>query len=195
MKLITSAFVSLALATPALAGSLATPPAEPMIAPPPPAAYAPARDWTGGYVGGQLGLGDLGGDVRGSGGIGGLYGGYTHDFGTFALGAELGYDRASIGFLNGGAKLKDATRVKVRGGPTFGDVFAYGAIGAVRASADVGGNTLRDNGWMAGVGMEYAIDRNWSVGGEVMYHRINDFGGTGLRVSPTTAQARVSFRF
>ena len=199
MKPLGLALLSATIAAgPAFAGGLA--PVAPEPAPLAPAPYqAPARDWTGAYLGGQLGYGSLGGDVSGSGAIGGLFGGYTHDFGGWALGGELGYDRANIDVSAGGApigKLRDVTRLKLRAGPTFGDTFVYGTVGGVHARlSQPGGGSLSDTGWLAGVGVEHALNRNWSIGGEVLHHRIGNFDGTGLSVRPTTAQLRATFRF
>ncbi|MFA7434486.1 MAG: outer membrane beta-barrel protein [Gemmobacter sp.] len=198
MKYLTGTILSAALAAPAaFAGGIGEAPPDPVIAAPAPVpVIAPSRNWTGGYVGAELGYGDLSGDVDGDGAVGGLFGGYTHDFGNWALGGELAYDKAGFDFdTGGGDKVKDLLRLKLRAGPTFGDTFVYGVAGAARARADIGGSSESDNGWLAGVGAEYALNESWTVGGEVLYHRFNDFADTGLKVAPTTIQARASFRF
>ena len=39
------------------------------------------------------------------------------------------------------------------------------------------------------------VTENISVGGEVLYQRVDDFDDTGLDVSGTSIQAKVSYRF
>lgn len=186
--------LSMAVATPALAGSPTPPLAEPPVAAPPAAVPPPmpaGRDWTGGYLGARLGFGDLGSGVSGSGAIGGLYAGYLYDFGGFAAGVEAGYDAARIN-VNLGGRLEEVARIGLRAGPTLGDVFFYGTAGAARAKVSTVGS---DSGWYGGLGAEVALDPNWSVGGEFLHHRFRNFNGTGVNVTANTLQARVSFRF
>ena len=77
-------------ALPAFAGSLD----EPIVAPIPaaPVVVATGPDWTGGYIGAQLGYGDVDTDVDGVDGdglIGGLIAGYDFDFGSYVVGAGI----------------------------------------------------------------------------------------------------------
>jgi opacity protein-like surface antigen len=180
----------------AFAGSPAAPAAEPVVASPAPVVVpSVARDWTGFYGGGRFGWGDLGRDASGDGVIGGLYLGYLYDFGGWALGVEGGYDAADIDVEAGGAtvgSLDEVWRLGVRGGVTTGDIFAYGTAGVARARVS---NIGSENGWYGGLGLEYALDDNWRLGGEVLYHRFDDFGPTAVNVSATTIQARLSYRF
>lgn len=188
-----AAMIAAGLALPAVAGSPAPPPAEPPVAAPPPApAPMPAmRDWTGAYGGVSLGWGDLGGGVSGNGAVGGLHLGYLQDFGGFAVGGEASLGAARID-VNTGGRLEQLHRLGLRAGPTFGDAFVYVSGGAAQGRIS---GTGSDTGWFAGIGGEVAMDSNWSIGAEVTHHRFNDFNNTGVRVSPTTVQARVSFRF
>ena len=194
MKTIPAFLAATFLAAPALAGSPAPVPAEPVVQAPAPM-VAPARNWTGPYFGGSLGYGNLSRDVSGSGAIGGLHLGFNQDFGGFVLGAELDYDRASINFSGGGGSLDEVLRLKLRGGVPMGDVLVYGTVGPARAKADIGGVSHRETGIVGGIGAEFAVAPNWSVGGELLHHRFRDFGGTGTNVDATTLQARVNFRF
>ena len=76
-----------------------------------PAPMMPSTDWTGPYVGGQLGWGwisgdsnldgsdfgfdgDVDADFDGNGVIGGFTAGYRYDFGQFVAGGEVQYDWA-----------------------------------------------------------------------------------------------------
>jgi opacity protein-like surface antigen len=189
-----AAALGMAMGGTALAGSPVTPAAEPVVAPPVMAAALPS-DWTGFYGGARFGYGDLGRDVSGDGIIGGLYLGYLYDFGGYALGVEGGYDAADIDVESGGAtvgSLDEVLRLGVRGGVTTGDIFAYGTAGIARARV---GGIGSENGWYGGLGLEYALDANWRIGGEVLYHSFDDFAGSGVDGSLTTLQARLSYRF
>ncbi|WP_207186682.1 outer membrane protein [Rhodobaculum claviforme] len=199
MKLVTALGLGTALAMPAFAGSPAPAPMEPTVAAPAPAPMMVARNWTGFYVGGQLGYADLGRDVSGDGALGGLHAGYLHDFGNgFAAGVDGSYNWGSSIDVSAGAlelgSLSQVARLGVRAGVTTGDLFFYGTVGAARARVPALGN---ETGPYGGIGLEYALTDNWRLGGEILYHRFNNFAGNalGADASATTAQARVSFRF
>ena len=179
-------------ASPVLAGSLdtATPEPEPQIVP----QVAPITgDWTGFYAGGQLGYGDVdaGGGVTGDGAMGGLVAGYDYDFGTWVLGAGLDYDFADID-VGGAAVLENVARLKVRGGYKVGDGLVYATAGMARAETDTLGS---DNGYFAGLGYEHMITEQFSLGGEALYHKFDDFNGSGTDIDATTVQLRGTFRF
>ena len=76
---------------PALAGGPTEVYTEPTVAPAPVVVAAPNADWSGLYVGGQLGYGDVdasAGGLDGSGFTTGLLAGYRADFGQFVAGVE-----------------------------------------------------------------------------------------------------------
>lgn len=187
MKRITAILLTTALAAPVHAGALSEPVVEPVIAPAPVIAAA-SRDWTGFYIGGALGYGEISNLTTGSGMTYGGYAGYDHDFGNFVLGAEFQVDGASIN--TGLGPVNSLMRGKLRAGFGAGDVLVYGTGGA--AHLNVGGTS--GWGYFGGIGAEVALNRNWSLGGELLYHQFNNFGGAGT-VNATTAQARVTFRF
>lgn len=190
----TAAFALMAgLSAPALAGGFVEPAPEPTIAP---VAVAPAgTDWTGGYVGGRLGFGD--GDVGGDEGDGVMYGlgaGYDYDFGNWVLGGLLNYDQSEIE-LDSGGEIENVMRLGLRAGPDLGRTLLYGTAGAAWADATVGGAGLSDNGWFAGVGLDYLLTDQWTIGGEILTHQFDDFDSTGLDVDATTAHLTANFRF
>ncbi|OWU71304.1 hypothetical protein ATO2_03385 [Roseovarius sp. 22II1-1F6A] len=192
-KLAILALGTTVLATPVLAGNLQPVVVEP--APAAPAIIAPVTgDWTGGYVGGQLGYGDLNSDdfddEDTDGGIYGLQAGYDYDFGQFVLGGELAVDGTSIE-TDSGAEIDSITRLGARAGADLGQTLVYGALGAAQASTDFG----TDTGYYFGGGVEYMVTDSVSVGGEVLSHRFDDFDDTGADFDATTAAAKVNFRF
>jgi outer membrane immunogenic protein len=183
-------------ALPALAGGPVAVAEEPVVvAPVAPVVAAPNGEWTGFYGGAQLGYGDVG-DATGAGGAGmtgGLLGGYRMDFGQFVAGAEANYDWADID-LGAGNSLDTIARLKLIGGYDMGNALLYGTVAAVRADATIGGVDVSDNGWGAGLGVDYALTDRMTLGAELMEHRFGNFGG-GADLDATTLNARVGFRF
>ena len=198
-----------AFAVPALAGSLAEPTPEPVIQPAPVMAAPAGTDWTGPYVGAQVGWGMVdaeddasGAELEGDGAIGGLTAGYRYDFGRFVLGGEAQYDWANIDLdeLNGQdvddlGSLDSVGRLKAVAGYDAGRTLIYGSAGWARASAEIDGEDFDDNGWVVGAGVDYLWTDRITVGGEIQYHEFDDFDDTGVDVDATTVQAKMSFRF
>ncbi|MEF3047662.1 outer membrane protein [Pseudotabrizicola sp. L79] len=171
---------------------------EPMVEAAPVPMVAPSGEWTGGYVGAQLGYGDLGSAgtaFDGDGAIGGVHAGYRFDYGQIVAGAEVSYDSANIDLGTAGDSLDDVAKLNVTLGYDLGNTLVYGAAGLARASATVGGVDVSDNGYYLGLGAEYALTDQWSVGGELGNHHFSNFGGTGSDIDATTAQAKINFRF
>jgi len=182
-------------AAPALAGSPEPAPSEPAIQPAAPAPVAPASpNWTGFYAGGQLGYANVDTNAAGSDGdgfIGGLTAGYDYDLGDWVIGAGLDYDWADIS-LGGGDTLESVWRAKLRGGYKIGNGLLYGTGGFAQADVDTLGS---EDGYFIGAGYEHAVAENFTVGGEVLYHEFDNFGGGGPDVEATTVQVRGTFRF
>lgn len=191
--------VTTLLSGPAFAGGLNDVAPEPtVVAYDAPLQASTGGDWGGGYVGAQIGYGDLksnGAGLDGDGAIGGVHAGYRADFGQFVAGAELDYNVANIDLGTAGDTLDNVTRLKLMGGFDLGRTLIYGTAGAAYAEATVGGNTLKDNGYFGGVGVDYAISDQFTVGGEYLMHKFNDFDGSGANLDVNTLSAKVSFKF
>ena len=192
MKTFAALAVAGLMASPAVAGGMAEPvpapaPVAPVIAP-------VGHDWTGGYVGAQLGYANVAG-AGGNGAIGGVHAGYLYDFGNWVAGGEVAYDASNISLGGGTGKFNHEARLELKAGPDLGNVFLYGALGVASAKASIAGVSHTDSGYFGGVGLDYALNRNWTVGGEVLAHRYGNFGGTGVDLKPTTAELKVSYRF
>lgn len=186
----------LTLGLPAMAGGPTVTEPEPVLVPAEPY-VPPGIDWSGAYVGGQLGYADVdssGGTLDGHGAIGGVHAGYRWDLGSFVAGAEIDYDTSDV-TLGASDSLDDVTRLKVSGGTELGNGLLYGTLGAAHANATVAGGDLSDNGYFIGAGMTYGLGNNWTVGGELLQHRFSDFDGSGVDLDATTVTARVGFRF
>lgn len=187
------------IAAPSFAGGLNDPAPEPMVleqsAPMP---YMGA-DWGGGYVGAQLGYGDVSTDgaaaVEGDDVLFGIHGGYRWDFGTTVIGAEAGYNAGDIELSGGAGSIDDVLRLKLNAGYDLGQTLIYGTVGAAQASATLSGVERDDMGYLFGAGLAYDLGNQWEVGGEVLRHEFEDFDSTGINVDVNTLTARLSYRF
>jgi len=189
--------VSLLAVAPAMAGGYAAPVADAPVVAPAPEVVEVGRDWTGGYAGAHLGWGDVsasGAPINGNGVFGGVNAGYDYDFGKWVLGGRLAYD-ASNTDLGGPDKLKGMTRLGARVGADMGRFMPYVDVGAARARADLGSVARSDTGWYAGLGVDYALNDKWTVGGEVISSRFGNFDNSGVDIKPTTVTVGAAFRF
>jgi outer membrane immunogenic protein len=198
MKTIAALVATAALTAPAFAGGPTAVAEEPVIAPVETAYVAPGLDWSGAYVGAQLGYGDVdsnGAALDGNDWFGGVHAGYRWDLGSWVAGTELSYDATNIELGAAGGELEDVLALKLQAGREIGNSLVYGSLGAAQANATVGAASLRDTGFVYGVGFDYAVSDRWTVGGEVTQHDFNDFDGTTTDFDATTVKAKVGLRF
>ena len=203
--------VTLLGASPALAAGFSQPvtapaPAAPVIATPAP--VVDANDWSGAYVGGQLGFGRLSTELtddagdegeifEGEGALFGVHAGYMFDFGRFVAGGELDFDVSRLGASIVEApgadeigEIDSIFRAKLRFGFDAGRVLPYVTAGLARASAgfdeersDDGLRSDRNDtfeGRFIGVGASFAVSERLVIGVEALRH---DFDGTGSFVA------------
>lgn len=198
MKTIAALFATVALTAPAFAGGPIAVAEEPVIVPAAEPYMAPGLDWTGGYVGAQLGYGDVDsstGTLDGYGWLGGVHAGYRFDLGNWVAGGELSYDTADIDLGAAAGSLDDVTALKLTAGREIGNSLVYGTLGAAHANATVGATELSDNGLVYGIGFDYAVNERMTVGAEVLEHQFDDFDATGVDLDATTLKAKVALRF
>lgn len=185
----------LAFAAPAFAGGLAAPAPDPVVSAPAP--VAPMRmdgEWGGAYAGAHLGYADVR-DPDADGAFGGVQAGYRWDLGTAVLGIEADVSGGDIGFAGSNDSVDTLAHLKLQAGYDFGRTLVYATAGAAYAKADIGGASYSDTGYFGGIGVDYQVNDRWTVGGEVLAHRFDDFDGTGLDAKATTAALRVNYRF
>lgn len=199
MKKIAVAVLTMtALGAPAFAGGPVVVEAEPVIVPAPaPVVYG--ADWSGFYAGGQLGYADAstdGGVYDGNGGTYGVHAGYRWDLGNTVLGVEADWDKvgADLGVI-AGDELDSIARLKLVAGYDMGQTLVYGTAGAAKAKGTVNGADFSENGWSLGAGVTYAINDQWTVGGEVLKNKFGDVVAPGSDLDATTATLRVGFKF
>lgn len=174
---------------------------------PVPVAPAPiSYDWTGAYGGVQLEYGSVTADdaagaeaAEGTGALYGVFGGYRYDFGDIVVGAEVDLNLADITLESpAGAdigSLDSVHRLGLEVGYDAGPALLYGTVGAAQASAEIGGVDYDDTGYFFGVGVDYLVTDNITVGAELLQHEFEDFDTTGLDVSATTFGINAAFRF
>ncbi len=197
----TVALVALGATVPALAADLA---ARPYTKAP---AYvaAPIYNWTGFYIGGNIGGAFSGSDgFSGVGNnnngvfMGGVQGGYDYQFApNWVVGLELQYDwtannNNNVTFpgayvysnnLNGLGSVTGRigytwgpALLYVKGGYAYGD-FSRSLVGPTPISVSDGGK----DGYTVGAGLEYMFTQNWSGKVEYQYY---DFGKTSFNTAP-----------
>jgi outer membrane immunogenic protein len=155
---------------------------------------APVFSWTGFYAGVHAGASFGQGKASAAkfdstGFLGGVHAGYNEQFdGGFVVGLEGDIDYSSftkskdvsvtVGGVttNNRAKFKNEWQgsVRARAGYAFDNILPYvtGGVAFGDEKLDVNGfgsNSDTRVGWTAGAGVEYAIDPNWIVRGEVRY--------------------------
>lgn len=189
-----AATLCLPVAAPAYAGEFAEPAVEPTLTAPTTTTAPRARgNWTGGYVGAQLGYGRASSSLNpddATGPIGGVFAGYNHNFGGFVLGAEVGAAQTGMRF-DDGSKIDGYVGAGLRFGVDAGDFMPYATVGMARASTSIGS----DNGSFAGIGVDYLFTPQIAIGAEVRTFRFRDFAGTTLNSDAHAASLRMSFRF
>ncbi len=190
MKRVCLAFIGLAtLAGTAAAADLPRPAPQPYS---PPAAFAPAYNWTGFYIGlnGGGGFGGSKWDSTGSFSVdGGLVGstvGYNYQFGQVVVGVEGDIDWSDInGSTTSGCPLPCKTAntwlstVRGRLGYAADRFMPYvtggAAFGNIRATMPGVSQTDNTAGWTFGGGIEAAIAGPWTAKVEYLYVDLGSF--------------------
>ena len=183
----------------AFAGGVAAPVVEPQVtAPAPVIAVVQSGDWTGLYSGVSLGFGKSftkGIAQDGTLHIAGVNLGYRYNYGTIVVGGELSYSKDNINVGLGSRTVNNTTALKLIVGKDLGRTLVYGTVGAARADATLAGVKASDTGFSLGIGADYALTRQWTVGGALEASRFNNFNGTGVRLEDTSLVLKVGYRF
>jgi opacity protein-like surface antigen len=214
MRITVIPFISILAAVPntALAGGLAA--TADTVAAPVVAAPAPQSDWTGLYVGAQIGnlsyqsfatLPPLAGNrlFDGEGPIAGLHAGYMHDFGTLVLGgeADVNFGDVDLDLATGAASsftVDRSTMLKARVGVDLGRVLPYAVGGYGWHDVD---NTLGPEqafrGALYGLGVSFLVTDRVMVGTEILHHDLDAYepSSNTQRAEITTVSLRASWRF
>ncbi len=159
-------------------------------------ALAQSTNWTGAYLGGEVGathfkLTAPGASANDDRFIGGLIAGFDYDLGTMVIGAGTDFDLTDVDF--GGVNfLESVWRLKLRGGYKIGSGLLYATGGYAIAQF----KPISDqDGYFIGGGYDYKFQSNISIGGEVLYTRFNNLAGTPVDGDMFTYQLRAAYRF
>jgi outer membrane immunogenic protein len=208
--------VSALLLAPAAASAADLPRRSAAVAPAP---YAsPVFAWSGFYAGVNAGYGwgdskfsaGRTGSAETDGWLAGGQLGYNHQMGSFVLGAEGDLNWADV---SGSAvcqtapqtcssKLNYLGSARARAGFAANNVLFYGTggfgFGGLKLSDTTGASASEMRvGWTAGAGMEYAVDRNWSVKAEYLHYDLGKetFGAASAKTTVDAAKLGVNYRF
>lgn len=162
----------------------------------------------------------------------GIFAGYNwHSGGPYVFGVEAEYNRVnadivgpgvpppSFGFLRGSvsASMSNNAALRLRMGYAMDRTLFYGTVGAAQASVAVSGTSTggavefadsgRVNGFTLGVGVEHAVNANWTVRADFRHtnyrNRAIDFVSPGmgtphlfnLRVRTNELRLGAAYRF
>ena len=190
-----SAAVVAGTTTSVFAGGLAEPTIVQVPTAVPMAPVAASSDWTGFYVGGSIGTGEVESDGSALADTLslGVNGGYLTDLGDYVIGGELEY--SALDFEDAGDDFDASVlRLKARAGYDLGALLPYVTAGAAQLTIE-DGSGVNDFGYFYGVGADYAVTDSIRVGGEVLQHEFEDFNDDGSDISATTMGLRVSYSF
>lgn len=189
-NLIVSAAASALLSSAALAADL--PARVPAIAPAP---VFTAVNWSGLYVGAQVGYGwgrqvwrDAPLSFNGDGVVGGLHAGYNIQSGALVFGVEADFELSGgrVEDVTTGFEAREQYRgsLRLRTGYAFDRALLYvtGGVAGRHSELSVQGVSASKTsyGWTLGAGLEYAINQNWSARAE---YRYSDFGNTTYTIA------------
>jgi outer membrane immunogenic protein len=203
-KILLGAAAFIALAGPAFAADL---PPRPYTKAPAYTAPEVVYNWTGFYIGGNIGGAFAGNNsLSGSDGrfMGGVQGGADYQFATnWVIGAEAQYDWLTHNNNNGAlfpagtvvtANNNQLGSVTGRLGYTWGPALLYakggfawrdnnniGVVNAAGAPVLFTTNGGRKDGYTVGAGLEYMFAPNWSAKAEYQYY---NFGSTTFTSGP-----------
>ena len=206
----TTTALALALSTTAgvaLAGNTAPAPVEPVIVAP---VVPVAPFWEGAYVGGQLGYAfsdfnidsNIISDFNEDNVIGGITAGYLWSLGNgWYLGPEFQYDFTDISVTDAATgattSLDAVARLKLIAGYELGNGMLYGSAGFAYADFDNPTNVLDfdSDSYVVGLGYDWRVGDNWTVGAEYMYQTFSGSGSNGGDVDLNSIYVKAAYRF
>lgn len=189
----------------AFAGNIEPAAVDPVILPAPTLSF-----WEGGYVGGQIGYAfssfNLNSntltDFDENNVIGGINAGYLWALGNgWYLGPEFQYDWTDLSVTDASsgqtASFDGIARLKLIAGYELGNGLLYGSAGFAYADFNSVGSVLDidKNSYVVGLGYDWRVGENWTVGGEYMYHTFDGAGSSGGDIDLNTLHVKATYRF
>lgn len=166
-----------------------------------------SADWTGFYVGAQVGGADLEFSPPGldayfgtEGRHYGIHAGYLRDYGQFVSGIELSYDKLDgfdEGFFLPSNADGDLIRAKLLAGYDAGRFLPYAAVSFARLTVDgLGVDSVDDTGFGFGLGAKFMATPRVMLGVEWMTNEFDfDEMGDSFDVDLNTFTVSASYRF
>jgi outer membrane immunogenic protein len=190
----------------------APPPCGPAPCGPP---YAPAPipywyswNWTGPYMGANLGFqwGSLSNSGASPSGVaGGFQGGYNWQFGQIVTGFEADIQLSDANGVFANYKFSNPWfgTVRGRGGVAVNNLLFYGTLGLAYGGGRVDIGTMSESnlhaGWTTGVGLEVGVTPSWSVKAEYLFidlfSRNYTLTQTNNGLTSSVARFGVNYRF
>lgn len=164
----------------------------------------PARfGWQGAYVGiagGYTWLKDVDNSFsppirdKGQDWLVGAYAGYLAQFGNFVVGGEAEANRLGVTYdLFNFITVENSYVVKARAGYAFDRFLVTGHAGGAYITTNFMG--LKDWGWEAGAGVDYAVTDHLTVGAQYSHYGFTKFDGTLLDAHTDMLSGRVGYKF
>ncbi len=147
------------------------------------------ESWTGYQVGIQVGNQHI--KAKGTGESNptlGVHIGYLHDFGGYVFGGEISHDAAAKYTVGGVKKSAKTTRIKIKGGHSFGETLLYGVVGY--AGLDIGGTN--EDGISAGIGVSYRLTPQMVLGLEYLH---DTYSSGGADTEADSVFLKASYKF
>jgi outer membrane immunogenic protein len=165
---------------------------------------SPARfGWDGAYVGLSGGYGWLQDtdyqftpplDDQGEDWIFGAHAGYLVGMGNFVIGAEAEATKLDIAYEGFDfITVEEAYAIKARAGFAIDRFLVSGNVGAAYLTTNFLG--LKDWGWTAGAGVDYALTDLVTVGAQYSRYQFEEFDGTQIDGHVDAVTARVGLKF
>jgi outer membrane immunogenic protein len=169
---------------------------------PAPAPVVTGFDWTGGYVGVQVGYGTINYSNFNSqsGGAVGIYGGYRFDMGTSVVGVEGEFNPATLGSYNipTGDRLKMGAALHL----TYGMKLTADErtllsfkVGPSLARTSLGGTSNTAFGLSAGIDVDHMLTDNIMLRGGLRAAFTNKLGSQNLEARSFGAGVGLGYRF
>ncbi len=148
-------------------------------------ASAGTKDWSGTYLGANLGLATENSDTKSRS----LHLGVDRHVGDGLVGAEIEYTRSPIATQV--QPIDNIARLKLKAGYGLRNTYLYGVAGLARARGGFGAS----NGYLFGIGAEHPLSEKISIGGEILHHQFDNFARTGSDLDVNVLAVRLNYRF
>ena len=197
-KIIGLTFLASVLPIAAMAGGMNRPVSAGATDTAVPVILADGIDWTGSYAGAALGFGGVdaaGGKDDAKGSYIALDLGYRRDFGMVVLGGEVSLTKNDLGVGGNTDQINSSSAAQVMLGADLGRTLVYVSSGIARANATVTSSTGFGTGYSVGLGADVMLNDKFTIGGELVSSKFNDFRNSGVDLKDTSLGMKVGLQF